>query len=103
MARMLLRALCCDTATPRGKRVLPDEELLPAARAYIEDLAQNCSPTSLMTMKRQVYLHLHRPLHEAMQESNQLMAASLREDDFKEGVASFLETRPPNFKPAKID
>ena len=56
-----------------------------------------------MTMKRQVYLHLQRPLHEAMEESNRLMAASLREDDFKEGVASFLEKRPPNFKPAKID
>lgn len=84
-------------------RVLPDDELLPAARAYIEDLAKNCSPSSIMTMKRQVYLHLHRPLNEAMTESNQLMAASLREDDFKEGVASFLEKRPPNFKPAKID
>jgi len=84
-------------------RVLPDEELLPAARAYIEDLAQNCSPTSLMTMKRQVYLHLHRPLHEALDESNRLMGESLRREDFKEGVASFLEKRPPNFKPAKID
>ncbi len=84
-------------------RVLPDDELLPEARAYIENLAKYCSPTSLMTMKRQVYLHLHRPLHEALDESNRLMGESLRREDFKEGVASFVEKRPPNFKPAKID
>jgi len=34
----------------------------------------------------------------AMQESNQLMAQSLAGDDFKEGVSSFVERRPPDFK-----
>jgi enoyl-CoA hydratase/carnithine racemase len=33
-----------------------------------------------------------------MTESNALMAASLRRSDFKEGVASFLEKRPPSFE-----
>ncbi len=50
-----------------------------------------------MVMKRQVYLHLMRPLHEAMAETNQLMIDSLKRDDFKEGVASFVERRPPAF------
>jgi enoyl-CoA hydratase/carnithine racemase len=78
-------------------RVFPGEALLGEARAYIEDLARNCSPASIMVMKRQVYLHLMRPLHEAMDESNRLMADSLAREDFREGVASFVEKRPPSF------
>jgi enoyl-CoA hydratase/carnithine racemase len=50
-----------------------------------------------MTMKRQVYLHMMRPLNEAMDESNRLMAESLARPDFREGVASFIEKRPPSF------
>ena len=78
-------------------RVVPHEDLLAEARAYIENLARSCSPTSIMIMKRQVYIHLMRPLHEALEESNKLMADSLRRDDFKEGVASFVEKRAPAF------
>jgi enoyl-CoA hydratase/carnithine racemase len=80
-------------------RVVPHEELLPAARAYIENLAESCSPTSLMIMKQQVYRHLMQPLGAAMEESNRLMAESLTRSDFKEGVASFVEKRPPRFGP----
>ena len=78
-------------------RVVPADELLPTARGYIEDLAAHASPTSIMVMKRQVYLHLMRPLHEAMEDTNRLMAESLRRDDFREGVASFVEKRAPAF------
>jgi enoyl-CoA hydratase/carnithine racemase len=78
-------------------RVVPAAELLPAARDYVEELARNCSPTSISIMKHQVYLHMMRPLNEAMDESNRLMADSLARPDFKEGVASFLEKRSPDF------
>jgi len=78
-------------------RVVPGDELLATARGYIEDLAAHASPTSIMVMKRQVYLHLMRPLHEAMEDTNRLMAESLRRDDFREGVASFVEKRAPAF------
>ncbi len=78
-------------------RVVTDGDVVGAARRYIEDLASNSSPTSIMVMKRQVYLHLMRPLHEAMNETIQLMAESMTRPDFREGVESFVQKRPPSF------
>lgn len=78
-------------------RVTSPEQLLPETRKYIEELATRCSPTSLMVMKQQVYRHLMQPLGEAMRETNRLMTESLQRADFKEGVASFVEKRPPRF------
>jgi enoyl-CoA hydratase/carnithine racemase len=68
-----------------------------AARAYIEDLAANVSPTSLMVIKQQVYRQLMMPLGPAMAETERLMAESLARADFREGVRSFIEERPPVF------
>ena len=84
-------------------RVVPDGEALNAARAYIEELAATSSPTSLRVMKQQVYRHLMQPLGDAWQDTNRLMAESLTRPDFKEGVASFLEQRPPKFNRVKVD
>jgi len=49
-------------------------------------------------MKAQVYRHLNMQLGESVAESNAWMSESLRREDFSEGVRSFLERRPPNFK-----
>lgn len=84
-------------------RVFPTDQLLPETTAYIADLAAHASPTSLMMMKRQVYRHLNTNLEDAMRESTKLMNESLERDDFKEGVASFIERRPPNFAKIKVD
>ena len=51
-----------------------------------------------MMMKKQIYRHMNANLHDAMVESNQWMAESLKRDDFKEGVESFMERRAPDFK-----
>ena len=55
-----------------------------------------------MVMKQQVYRHLNMPLGDSMRDTNKLMAESLKRDDFKEGVRSFMERRPPQFKPLKV-
>jgi enoyl-CoA hydratase/carnithine racemase len=38
-----------------------------------------------------------------MLEDNQWMNESLARDDFKEGVSSFVERRPPNFAKIKVE
>lgn len=80
-----------------ANRCVPADELLPTARAYIEDLAARCSPASMAIMKRQVYEHLHKGLGAAEAESQRLMVESFGRPDFAEGVRSFLEKRPPAF------
>ena len=78
-------------------RVVPHDHLIDEARGYLEMLAERSAPRSLMIMKQQVYKHMIASLEDSYRESDSLMEASLKRDDFKEGVASFLERRPPNF------
>jgi len=50
-------------------------------------------------IKRQVYADATRDLAASTAEAVQLMKESLMRPDFKEGVDSFLEKRPPKFSP----
>ncbi len=77
--------------------LVPADELLSFCRDYVAKLAASCAPASLAIMKRQVYEQLHRGLGAAELESQQLMVESFGRPDFKEGVQSFLEKRPPRF------
>jgi enoyl-CoA hydratase/carnithine racemase len=86
-----------------ANRVIEHDRLLDEVRAYLEDLAAHASPTSLMVMKQQVYRHLLVPFRDAMQESDKLMGESLTRDDFREGVSSFVERRPPKFDRIRVD
>jgi len=72
------------------------------AKAYLTDLAAHASPTSLMVMKQQVYRHLMTSLGPAMSETERLMDESLERGDFREGVRSFIESRPPRFARIKV-
>jgi enoyl-CoA hydratase/carnithine racemase len=78
-------------------RVMAQEQVLAEAQGYLRQLAATASPTSLMHIKRQVYSDLMRPLGVALQETDRLMEASIKWPDLKEGIAAFVEKRPPKF------
>jgi enoyl-CoA hydratase/carnithine racemase len=80
-------------------RVIPADALMAFTLAYARDLAANCSPAAMATIKSQVYRHRDEACAPSLSESNALMARSLREPDFREGVASFVERRAPRFAP----
>lgn len=86
-----------------ANRVCEPGECVNDARAYLREIADVAAPNSLMMMKRQIYRHLNAELRPAMEESNAWMDASLARGDFKEGVASFVERRPPKFAPVEVD
>ena len=94
------RVLIAEEARELGlvNRVLGPELLLEETLAYAHDLATNCSPASMATMKRQVYSALEQPLSQALAEADGLMLQSFVAPDFAEGVTSFLERREPRFE-----
>jgi enoyl-CoA hydratase/carnithine racemase len=78
-------------------RLLPPEEVLPAAQAYAGDLARNCSPEAMAFVRREVYDGLDLDFREALRRSLRSMSHLNAAPDFKEGVSSFVEKRPPQF------
>ncbi|MCU1501268.1 MAG: Enoyl-CoA hydratase [Ilumatobacteraceae bacterium] len=84
-------------------RVLPAERLLDEVREYVADMAASVAPRSIATMKRQVYAGLSQTIAESCDEADAVMKASLDHPDLVEGVASFVERRPPQFAPIGVD
>lgn len=80
-----------------ANHVFPQDEFLNRVDAYARDLAANVSPRSMRVIKRQVYEAMFQSLHEAFEASEREMLASLDSEDFKEGVAHYLEKRSPGF------
>jgi enoyl-CoA hydratase/carnithine racemase len=93
------RVILAEEAAQMGlvNEVVPAEHLLDRTLEYAAELATYSSPTSMSVMKRQVYGDWDRGVVPATGDAIELMKASLRRPDFKEGVASFLQKRNPDF------
>ncbi len=74
-----------------------------AMRAHVAaasaHLAVNASPRSMAIMKAQMRRAYFQTYEEALTTADAEMLGSFGTDDFREGVDSFIERRPPNFKP----
>lgn len=71
--------------------------LLDAAIAYGTDLAEHCSPTSMAVIKEQLHADADATYEQASTRAEQLMLQAFHRPDAAEGVASFLDKRPPAF------
>ena len=78
-------------------RVCPANKLRDETYAYALELADFVSPRSIGVIKRQLYDVPFQTLSEATIDANREMPGAFRGDDFREGVASFVEKRTPRF------
>jgi enoyl-CoA hydratase/carnithine racemase len=82
-----------------ANRIAPAADLLTQAQAYARDLVTLCAPSSLAAIKRQALLDLEGTLPESYARSEAALTEALAGEDFKEGVRSWQEQRPPTFPP----
>ena len=78
-------------------RLYPADQLREQTYAYARDLADFVSPSAIAVIKRQLYDVPFQSLAEATIDANKAMIVALSGSDFREGVASFMEKRPPRF------
>jgi enoyl-CoA hydratase/carnithine racemase len=78
-------------------RVFPQNAFWDKVLENARELASGVSPRSLRVIKKQVYEAMFQSLGEAFEISEREMLASLQSEDFREGVAHYLEKRPPAF------
>jgi enoyl-CoA hydratase/carnithine racemase len=78
-------------------RVVPDDEVLDAAKALAKTIAQR-TLVSLTRIKRLVDQGAELPLKEALELEVQLFDEVFQTEDVREGVQAFLEKRAPKFR-----
>ena len=78
-------------------KVYPMASFMDDVRAYAVEMATLASPRSIRVMKRQLYQAMLNSLEHSVLLANSEMPASFESEDFKEGVAHFVERRAPNF------
>ena len=79
-------------------KVVPQSALMDEVMAYARALADTVSPRSMAVMKAQVWKSPFQDFGTALAVADSEMLASFRSEDFREGVAHYMEKRPPRFK-----
>ena len=78
-------------------RVFAHQSFADEVAAYAAMLAREVSPRSVREMKREIWAAQFQTLGQAIDSANADMAASFVSEDFKEGVAHYIEKRAPAF------
>lgn len=79
-------------------RVVPQAELMSAARETASYIADKCSPLGVSQAKKMIYQHMFTDLATGIREDDESMEMMTHSEDFKEGVKAFLEKRAPRFQ-----
>ena len=92
------RTLPAEEAAAMGLvRVLPADGFAEAVQGRAAELANLSSPRSMRVIKRQVYEGFFQSLAEATAIANREQETCRDTEDFREGVAHFVEKRKPSF------
>jgi enoyl-CoA hydratase/carnithine racemase len=92
------RTVTAEEAAALGLvRALPAEGFAEAVQTRAAEIANLSSPRSTRIIKKQVYEALFQSLAEATAIANREQALCRDTDDFREGVAHYVEKRAPNF------
>lgn len=93
------RTLTAQEALDWGivNRVVPDSDLMDAARTLAAELAGGAT-LALGMAKRLLDSGLNASLETAMEDEAQMVAAAARTEDGRGGIAAFIEKRQPEFK-----
>jgi len=78
-------------------KALPVGDFLPRVQAVAREMVTMSSPRSIAVIKKQVYDALIQTLDGAWRQADAEMLASFASEDFKEGVAHFMQKRSPAF------
>jgi len=78
-------------------KVVPSEQLMPAAVEMAQKLKKG-APLAVKMAKQLMYAGLERTMADHQEASRYCFELSCKTEDFREGVASFLEKREPRWK-----
>jgi len=79
-------------------KALPADEVVPAAREIAREIAVNAAPVSVAISKRLLWEGIANSVPETIRKEATLLAWSGQQPDAIEGVMSFLQKRPPEWK-----
>ena len=79
-------------------RVLPDDELVPAALELAGEIARKAAPVSTALTKRMLFSYFYNDDVDGCEaETDRLFKWARDQPDAREGIAAFLEKRPPRW------
>jgi len=80
-----------------ASEVVPDAELMPRARAVAAEIAAN-APLAVQSAKRLMRMGMEETFNDHVHHVYLQFLQLVRTQDFREGMTSFLEKRPADFK-----
>jgi enoyl-CoA hydratase/carnithine racemase len=82
-------------------RVVEPDGLLPAAIGYARDIAANCGPEAMATIKRQIHADLDSTYADALDRAYRLTVQASNGAEFREAIDAFTNKRTPTFEGLK--